>query len=283
MSPRPLLIPEKFTPRPCRRRTAQKTHGHRHGVRVTLLLLGLGAVAPLARGESPDVDYQTFLDKKTPALVTVKFVLRIGGTTDREREQEATGIMIGPIGLVLCSNAHLGGLAARWSRWGAGGAGASVTPTELKVLVGDDTEGVDAEFIARDSELDLAWVRIKEPGQQPFAYIDFADAVTPKIGRRIVLVQRAGKYFARAPVVAEGRIGGVTTKPRDLFILTGAVSSLGVPVFDTEGNVLGVTITQIPDPEESTGRFSGTPGVLLLPAARVAKATTRALEAADQP
>ena len=200
-------------------------------------------------------------------------------------EEEITGVMIDPKGLVLCANTQLGGFASRWARWrGAGGGGISVTPTEMKVLVGDDTEGVDAEFIARDTELDLAWVKIKEPADKPFDYLDLSKDAIPKIGQRVVVVQRMGKYFARAPVASEGRIGGLTTKPRDLYVLSGLAGGLGTPIYTVDGKILGVTVMQMPDLEElegGLGGFSNSLGGLILPAAQVVKATARALEAAN--
>lgn len=250
---------------------------------VAIACVGV-AVTPAPAGDG-DADFPAFISKNSSPLVTVKFVLRVGGTVDREREEEITGVMIDPKGLVLCANTQLGGFASLWARWsGPGGGGVSVTPTELKVLVGDDTEGVAAEFIARDTELDLAWVRIKAPSDKPFDYVDFSKGVTPKIGQRVVAVQRMGKYFARAPVAGEGRIGGITTKPRDLYVLSGLAGGLGMPIYTVDGKILGVTVMQMPDPEElegDLGGLSGSLGGLILPAAQVVKATARALEAAD--
>ena len=50
-----------------------------------------GAATPTTAGDA-DADFPALLNKKSSTLVTVKFVLRIGGTADREMEEEITGV-----------------------------------------------------------------------------------------------------------------------------------------------------------------------------------------------
>jgi hypothetical protein len=167
------------------------------------------------------------------------------------------------------------------------GGDVSATPTEIKVLIGDDTEGIDAKFLARDTELDLAWIQIKEPGDQKFAYVDLAADAKGKIGDSLLAVRRLGKHFNRVPAIGGGRIGGMTTKPRDLYVPGGDLSGvLGLPVFTPEGKVLGVAITQTPDDEDLSDnpmgaitRLSGLQDMfsgMILPASEARKATERA-------
>jgi len=228
------------------------------------------------------------LADKAPLLVTVKFVLKMkmGNFGDQETETEVTGTMISPEGLVLCSNTSLGGFMGIISRFA--GQDFSAQPTDLKVLVGDDNQGVEAEFIARDTELDLAWIRIKKPDKK-YTCLDLTKAARPAIGDPILCVHRMDKYFDRTAVVSEGRIGGITKKPRELFVPTaGSAADMGVPVYTPAGELIGLTIIQTPDTDEAANpmsmisRMSGLKdmGNLILPAAEIAKATKRALETA---
>ena len=114
-------------------------------------------------------NYSALLEQVGPAFVTVKFVLKVQNQYgNRESEAEMTGVMIDPSGLVLCGNTKLG--SARMAR----SLGGSATPTDIKVLIGDDTEGLEARVLARDSELDLAWVQIKKPGDRKFVALDLS-------------------------------------------------------------------------------------------------------------
>lgn len=265
---------------------------------AAVLAMTVAAFAPVAAAGESD-DYQNLLAERAPALVTVKFVLKIkmggfmGPMGDQESENEITGIMINPQGLVLCSNTQLGGFAGMMRQMmGSRGGEFSATPTDIRVLVGADTEGVDAEVIARDTELDLAWVRITDPGDKTFTYVNFSDAAEPSIGQRLVAIRRMGKYFARSAVIAEGRMGGKTNKPRNLYIPTGDLRGvLGLPVYTQSGQVVGVTILQMPDAQDMGGNPMGMMrnissmqdmmAGLILPAADVVKATQRAVQSAE--
>jgi len=247
-----------------------------------------------ARAAEAD-EFRKLISERSSALVTVKSVLKVkmtgfmSGGGDQESENEVTGVMVGPRGLILCSNTQLLGFSGTLNRMMGGMGGMSATPTDLKVLVGDDTEGVEAELLARDSELDLAWVRIKDPGDKTFEYIDFSKGAKPEIGQRVVALRRLGKFFARVSVALEDRIGGMTAKPRELYVPTGSgMGALGMPVFLPDGQPVGVLVTQTPDEEEveaspmmmlsRMSSFQDSMAGLILPASDVARATARALE-----
>lgn len=224
-------------------------------------------------------DYEKLVKEKAAAYVAVKYVLKVEGAFDDSADEaETTGIMIDTKGLVLCGNAALGG--GSFGRYGGS------RPTEIKVLVGKDTEGLPATLLARDSELGLAWIQVKEPPSEDFAFIDFAKATTPKLGQRLLGLRRMGKYFDRAVVVSEGRVAGQTKKPRELLVPSeGLQAGWGLPVFAEDGSVVGVFVMQMPDEAEQSGDFFSFMGGaqdmfggLILPAAEVVKATKQARE-----
>ncbi len=258
---------------------------------VALAVLLAGTAGVQAQSAA---DYHKLLQEKSPAFVTIKFVLKMkmGGMGETESETEITGAMIDPKGLVICSNTQLGGIAGFMRSMGRE---ISAIPTEIKVLVGEDTEGLDARLIARDTELDLAWVQIKEPGEKKFAHVNLASSVDAKVGQSVVGVRRMAKFFDRTTVVNESRVAGVTKKPRKLYVpmlpLTG---NLGLPVFAPDGKVLGVAIMQMPSDEDQDespaamfSRMSSLQDMMagvILPAAEVIEATQRARQtAATQP
>lgn len=262
---------------------------------LACLAVTMGLTAATSRAADA-VDYGAFMKDKHSVLVTVKFVLKIkmggrmGGMGDQESENEITAIAIDSKGLVLCSNTKLSGMMAMFGRMMGGEM--SAIPTDIKVLVGDDTEGIDAELVARDTELDLAWIQVTDPGDKTFEFLDFSKSAEAAVGQRVLVVRKMDKYFGRTPVVVEGRIGGVTQKPRKLYVPTGELmSSLGLPVYLPNGTVIGIPITQTPDEEGADanpmamlGRMSGMQemmGGLILPAAEVVNATKRALASVE--
>ena len=245
-------------------------------------MVGLAISSSLAWADDTAVEteYQSLLKAHAAALATVKYVPKTPGSSgDLEGENEITGVMIEPRGLVLCSNTLLGGVRSRFREGHA-------VPTNIRVLIGEDTEGLPATFIARDTELDLAWLQIKEPGEREFAYLDLAavaeDGVKPRLGQRVLALGVMGRYFGREVLVSEGQVAGRTHKPRELYIVRGNLDTdPGLPVFATDGQLIGFACLQQPDAEE----FAGSPANMLargrgliLPVETVAKATARAKE-----
>jgi hypothetical protein len=232
--------------------------------------------APPAAAE-PAVDYKKLIDDKAPAIVSIKFVLKMD---QGEQEDETTGVVIEPTGLILSSNFSLGGMMARMNR-------GSATPTDLKVLIGDDTQGLKAKIVARDTELGLAWVQLDDPPAKPLAFIDFSSGAEAKLGDPIYLVSLMGKVFDRAPWVAEGRIGAIVKKPRPLLIPSFGIRGidLSTPAYDAQGRAIGVTTFILPDQDDESQDSSGMRGItsgMILPASEVVAATARAKEMAKK-
>ncbi|MFQ5590586.1 MAG: trypsin-like peptidase domain-containing protein [Phycisphaerae bacterium] len=268
----------------------------RTGWMMTIVAVMIAGGALPARAVEA-ADYAKLINDKAPALVTIKFVLKVSMGAmmgpEQESENEITAVMIDPKGVLLCSNTQLSGFTGMMRRlMGSMGSEISARPLDLRVLIGDEAKEHEAELLARDSELDLAWVKIKEPGDRTFEHVDFATGTKLELGQEVVVVRRLDKFFARTPAVSHGRVGGITRKPRDLYIPTGeVVTALGLPVYTTDGRVAGFTVMQAPDEEDTEmnpmavfSRLSSLQNIMaavVLPAADVAKATRRAMESAE--
>jgi S1-C subfamily serine protease len=242
--------------------------------------------------------YAELLKQRSPALVTIRFVLKIKmggamGGMDQESETEITGVVIDPKGVVLCAHSQLEGFVSMMRRMMGGmGGDLSATPTDLKVLIGDDTEGVEAELLSHDTELDLAWIKLKEAPSTPLTYVDFSSGIDVAAGQDILSVRRLDKFFGRTATVTSGRIAGKTDSPRKLLIPDGGTAgALGLPVFTPDGKVVGVAVLQSPDEEDveanpmiMLSRMSSMQDMMsgfILPAASVVKATRQAMASQD--
>ncbi len=247
---------------------------------VALFVLAVAGTAQMARaGGQPD--YQSFVDKTAPALVTVKFVLKVQGAGgQREIEREFTAAMVEPKGIVLCSSVQLG--TSKLMRRFSGTA----TPTDIKILIGDDTEGVDAKLLASDSDLDLSWLQIKEPSEEGYSFVDFGAGCSVPVGGTLLTISRMDKFFDRAPLLSQGLLGGKTRKPRELLLPSSGLDvSPGMPIFAEDGSTVGVVVIQSPDPEDiaANPRMTGqSTAALILPSAEVVKATNQAMETAAE-
>lgn len=242
-------------------------------------LIFSSAVATPENSPTPTNEYQALMNAVAPALITVKYVLKVqgpGGTRDIDRE--ITAVMMDKSGLVLCAGVQIG-TSRLMRRMGA------TTPTDIKILIGDDTVGIDASLIATDAELDLAWLRIKDASKLPadLKFIDFSKSKTLALGDRVLTVNRMDKFFDRAPVISEGRVVGTTKKPRDMIVPgVGIETEPGMAVFAADGSPAGVVVLQSPDPEDMEGPSRGSMATLILSSEQLNKATARALATAAE-
>ena len=201
----------------------------------------------LAQAPAVRADFAAMLDKGGQVLVTIKYILSQEG---EEQENEVTGVLIAGDGLVLSSNFFFGG----------GPFGGGATPKDIKVLHGDDTVGVDAKFIARDTELGLAWLKVDKAPDKPYPFVDFSKHAEAKVGDDLFTVRKMGKFFGQAYQIAEGRISAVVSKPRTLMIPTIGLatrSELTLPLYNA---------------------MKGAEYGMILPAKDVVEATAKALE-----
>jgi len=247
--------------------------------RLALLMLPVLFGASQAHATIDSKIYKDVMLAAKQSLVTIKYVAKFEtpqGPQDVEREINA--LAIDNKGLIVCSSLQLG--TSRYLRV----VNAMVTPSDIKVLFGDDTVGVEAELIATDAELDLSWLRIKEfdkmkskPGN-----IDFSKASATELGSEILVVSRLHKYYGRAVVLSEGRIAGQVEKPRAMWVgRSGIEQEPGMPVFGADGKPVGMVTFQVPDPDDFSPReMREAQQTLILDAATLTKATKRALEEA---
>lgn len=236
------------------------------------------ALAQSPSGQASPQAFRSMVAERNEVTVVIKFILK-GDGMGGDMEQEVLGTMIDPKGLVLVSNFIMGGMAARF--------GGGVVPSEIKVLVGDDTKGVEAKLIARDTEMDLAWVQINTPKETPYAHLDITQSVdAPQIGDHLYTVTRASKFFDRTPIGREMRVIGHAKKPRELYLYpadANSVGGLGMVVYNADNKCVGVTALILPSDEEMENAqdlFGDYPPIGILPIKDVAKATAQARETA---
>lgn len=233
-----------------------------------------------------DVPYTQLAADRGPTLVGLKYILKIQAPAEmggpQERQQEITGLMIDKTGLILCPlSALMAGLTEL-------PAGVTVNPTDVKVLIGEDAEGAAAKVVARDSELDLAWIKIDKPAEKGYTSMDLSQSVSPKQGDTLLFVDRMGNYYDRATFVGEVKVAATLKKPRNLIQPSGLIFSLCTPVFSADGKFAGVTVRQGPGRDEMQGAAMAdrlyAQLLKVLPTAELEKATKRALEnAAKEP
>ncbi|HLK61699.1 MAG TPA: hypothetical protein VKU00_34455 [Chthonomonadaceae bacterium] len=222
------------------------------------ILLALCAVVVLCLQLPAHADeasqLQALVEKVAPSIVTVKVVVKQsfggqGGDQESESKLDMPGVVVDKEGIIMVTNMYFS--PARYmqmlGRGGGGGAAdIKVTPTDFKVLFDQDDKEYSAFLAATDTKLDLAFLKIENLGDKKVTPVDFTGATTGSIGQEIASVNRLNKGYDYAACFEIARLSGQVTKPRKAYLLEGNISGLGLPVYDLNGNILGVMTTLEP-------------------------------------
>ncbi len=206
------------------------------------------------------------LDKTVSSIVTVKVVLKIeigimGQAQNEELRSELQGVVVDDTGLIMISNAEISSdrIMEALSNTGnpmMASVDLTMTPTDFKVIFGTEEDEYDAFLVAKDTKLDLAFLQVTGITDRTLIAINFTEGATPAVGDTVVAIGRLKKGYDYAPFAATARVSGAIRKPRKAWILDGNITSYGLPVFSSSGDVIGVLITLAPTTTDDSGGSS---------------------------
>jgi len=253
---------------------------------LVLILMGLAcAVTALDTAEGRKV-----VQAHDGAVVTIELVLETTssyeGTSDKEqRKVSTTGTVIDPGGLVVTSLTELNP-SEMYTRLMADDEGfrTSSRTVDAKIKLPDGTE-IPADFVLRDRDLDLAFLRRRIAPAKPMTYVDLANSGEPEMLDEVMVLSRLGLAASKSLGVTTDRIRAVVTKPRTFYLLNpSAHSNLGGPGFMQDGKVVGISVLRYSvsksTDRRSRGGMDDMISVIILPAATVSNAAEQAKKAA---
>ncbi len=257
-------------------------------LRQILALAALAAIsAPLpAAPEAEATLGRALMKRHADAIVDIELVvtmkMKMGDREmpPTERRIEVNGTVISASGLTVTSLVSVDPqMQFEQARPAPGGMrGVELVGAEFKEvkLRAADGKEVPARFVLKDADLDLAFMAPEkdEPGRT-FPFVNLAEAADGKVMETYFLVARASKSLQRVPIVRTTEVLGVVEKPRRIYLLTDQM--LGMPIFDGQGKVLGVSLQHF-----AGGRMSGT---IVLPSPDIADMAKQAaaMQAAPKP
>lgn len=254
--------------------------------KITLLaVLTAILLLPAVRAED---DSENIWEKRVAttvdSIVFVKFVMKIQMTRDGQSQEvdqnrEVLGAVMNDQGLIMSSNTNFepavslpANLRQRVQVQG--------TPTDLKVLFGNEEQEYESQLVARDSLLDLAFVQILDLKGRQVKPIDLKTSVEPKLGQRLFGVARMGRGFDCVPAVVELFISSCLTKPRKMWAASGELPSPALPVFTMNGVIAGIVSLQ--EASAGVGGAGGRRRPFIVPVADVLKSLEMAAERATE-
>lgn len=247
-------------------------------MRLLFLLLLLAASAVSARAEAAaDADdytgtYRTLVDQRSSAVVTVKYVITLSAAGNEQRNEDRTqGVLVSADGLLLVSSRAVSIDLSAISGQQAGGASVVANSSEFRVRLPGSDEWQVADLVTRDTELGLAWLRVR--GAKALPFVDFASVAQPVPGRVFYTLLRTSDEWGAVPLVRPGMILGETRVPRSSLLVDGMPGL----AFDAEGQPMGFVDLDLAAMTRSQGRGFGLDMadmvMHMLPARRVAAAT----------
>jgi S1-C subfamily serine protease len=262
-------------------------------IRVAVLLIAVAAASPAGAAEARSRELARLLERFAPSIVSVKVVLKTEfnmgeSTQDQESTLEARGAIVGERGLIMVWNSQLSAsrLMEAVDRMGdeSGGFKLKMTPTDFKVTLPGDPVEHAAFLAAADSDLDLAFLQLESPPPAKLPAISFDAGRTLQVGDEVAGISRMSPGFDRTPFVTSLRIRGRIEKPRRAWIVAASTDLLGLPIFDANGDAVGVLVTVFSSSSDMSsqggdilslfqiggGRMETGPlGVFLLPSERI--------------
>lgn len=196
---------------------------------------------------------------------------------DRERKVEALATVIDSSGLIVTALSNVDPSREVEGRefntpQGPMRFDVAVTLKEVKVVLQDGTE-IPAEQVMKDSDLDLAFFRVKTDSKEAkdvkFKALDLKQSGQVKLSDDAITLSRTEDTLNRVPVVTRGQVTSITEKPRRFVRVTGA--NPGCPTFNAEGKLIGLGVNRFVRNKASV--------LVVLPAADVEEIAQQAAKA----
>src|SRR5262245_49227107 len=176
------------------------------------------------------VDPAKLYDRVGKSLVAVQYVWE---SELGRRELSGAGVVVGEGGLVMTS-ISLFDLRIPDAQM-----------KEFKILVPSqehDAEEIDAVFQGRDERTNTAFIKPKEPKNWPV--LKFEDAKVG-VGDQIMSIGLLPKTAAYKPYLTRGTAGAILRgELPQVLVVGGNLAGLGSPVFNTEGQAVGLVNSQ---------------------------------------
>ena len=252
---------------------------------LVIVMAWLLVTAIPAHAQDTRTAARELVKKWQAAIVNVRVVVKMRmSMAGREMQSsddtiEAVGTVIDPGGLTVVSLGSINPGAMMTKLMGAGAAGGqgvdiASEPTDVKIRLPDGRE-IQATIALRDEDLNLAFIRPTTAPDKPFVAINLADAAQPAMLDEVVVLGRLGRVGSWVPAAALREIGGIVSKPRTFFVLSGETAGVGTPAFLPNGKIVGIlTLRQIANDRPSAfAAMNGPEGLgllsVVLPAADV--------------
>ena len=167
-------------------------------------------------------------DAVVPSTVIVSYAVQ---RDDGSRpDVHLMGTVVGPGNLVMFSSAAVP---------------ASLPVSQLKdfrviVVKGDEQESFAAEYLGRDEESQVAFVRVTDSKAPPLPHLTFETGVSLSVGDPVVTFSHMGEPDRYERLARMVRICGRVDQPVTTYVTIETLGSVGTPVVTLDGKAIGI-------------------------------------------
>ena len=249
----------------------------------------LGALTTVVVTAAPDLEStaRATAEQSGKAVVTIRLVLKLkSGGQEHEQKMEAPGVVIDPAGLTVASASSIDPSGAFRRMVDAQRQRVSIE-SEVKepvILLEDGTE-LEAAVVLKDTDLDLAFIRPRDPGLKLAAVSLKPRSGTVPLLTRIYVLGRLSKLANRALSVATGEVRAYVRGPAPYYVTDGESSSfVGSLAYTGDGAPLGLFVKRFATTiDTSAGRGSDSVMTVLRPVDKVLELAAQARTIAVAP
>jgi len=248
-----------------------------------VMALLLGILSGFAPADELGKKAEAVVKTNQASIVTVRVVLDIEfGGQSREHRISSRGVAVSDTGLIMTD---IGAVNPNVNVRGPGGRRIEpkVTPSDIKIIFEKDEKEWDAFVAVKDTKRGLIFLQLKnfKPADRNVKPVDFSKSGKAEVGDRVVTVLRLAKGYDYAPCFNVGRIIGHVKKPRKGLLIDRA-SIPGLPVFTTDGKLVGCHARMKSGLEEGAGQTRGAGQPVILAAKEINAVIKQALKKAAE-
>lgn len=203
--------------------------------------LVVGLSSPMARAGVNTVEdyrdvYRELTAQHAQAVVTVKFVMSVTSSGKEDRIEDRTqALLVSADGLLLVPDRAVSvDFAAFMPAGSSQGAAPVAKSSDFRVRLAGSDDWLPADLVTRDSQLNLAWLRLRKP-PGPLDFVDLATGVKAEPGMVFFSLLRTSDEWGGVPVFRPGLILGETRTPKTVLMVDGVPGM----AFSAEGQPMG--------------------------------------------
>ncbi len=211
---------------------------------ILITLAALVCLSPAVQAEEGETPAVKLIARHADSIVSIKFVRETKipmMQIDEETSGEAHGVVLSKDGLVLtASSTFEGGVAGQMMRMMGQEIEVKTTVSDLKVRFGTEEKEYDAQLVAKDSNLGLAFLKIQDLGDRSTKPLSVLESRATAVGADVLCLCRMGRGFDSAPMISRAYVTAAVERPREMWALNlEGANLLGMPAFTEAGALVG--------------------------------------------